>query len=41
MKRQTVTRRPPLIPAFGRKGGERVEEERVVEERRDSDVEGT
>jgi hypothetical protein len=41
VKRETVTRRPPLIPAFGRKGGERVKEERVVEERRESDVEGT
>jgi hypothetical protein len=41
VKRETVTRRPPLIPAFGRKGGERVKEEQVVEERRESDVEGT
>ena len=41
VKREAVIRRPPLIPAFGRKGGERVREERVVEERRDSDVEGT
>ena len=41
VKREAVIRRPPLIPAFGRKGGERVREERVVEERRDSDIEGT
>ena len=27
-KRETVVRRPPLIPASGRKGGERVEERR-------------
>ena len=40
-KREAVIRRPPLIPAFGRKGGERVRVERVVEERRESDVEGT
>jgi MFS family permease len=46
MKRQTVrdTRRRPFFPAFGRKGGERVEERhevREVEERRDPDVERT
>ena len=41
VKRDAVIRRPPLIPAFGRKGGERVQEERVVEERRESDVERT
>lgn len=41
MKREAVIRRPPVVPAFGRKGGERLEEERVVEERRESDVEGT
>jgi hypothetical protein len=41
VKREAVIRRPPLVPGFGRKGGERVEEERVVEERRKSDVEGT
>jgi hypothetical protein len=36
-KREVVTRRRPLLPVFGRKGGERVEERRV-EERRESDV---
>jgi hypothetical protein len=41
VKREAVIRRPPLIPAFGRKGGERLQEERVVEEDRESDVEGT
>lgn len=41
LRRETVTRRPPLLPAFGRKGGERLKEEHVVEERRESDVEGT
>lgn len=41
VKREAVIRRPPLIPALGRKGGERLQEERVVEERRESDVEGT
>jgi hypothetical protein len=40
-KREAVIRRPPLLSAFGRKGGERVAEERVVDERRESDVEGT
>jgi len=35
-KRETVIRRPPLVPASGRKGGERVEERREVEERRDT-----
>src|SRR5712691_3485474 len=40
-KREAVIRRPPLLPAFGRKGGERVQEERVVDERRESNVEGT
>ena len=39
VKRDAVIRRPPLIPSFGRKGGERVPQERVVEERRESDVE--
>ena len=39
-KGEAVIRRPPLIPAFGRKGGERVREERVLDERRESDVEG-
>jgi hypothetical protein len=41
VKREAVIRRPPLVPALGRKGGELVKEERVVEERRESDVEGT
>jgi hypothetical protein len=41
LKREAVIRRPPLIPALGRKGGERLAEERVVEERRESDSEAT
>ena len=41
VQRQAVIRRPPLIPSLGRKGGERVEEKRVVEGRRESDVETT
>ena len=41
VKREAVIRRPPLVPGFGRKGGERVQEERVVEEHRESDVEAT
>jgi hypothetical protein len=41
VKREAVIRRPPLIPAFGRKGGERLQEEHVVEEHRESDVERT
>ena len=41
VKREAVIRRPPLIPAFGRKGGERVKEERVVEEHRESDIDAT
>ena len=41
VKREAVIRRPPLISAFGRKGGERVKEERVVDEPRESDVEPT
>ena len=41
VKREAVIRRPPLVSGFGRKGGERVEEERVIEERRESRVEGT
>jgi hypothetical protein len=40
-KREVVTRRGPLLPAFGRKGGERVEEPRAVEEHRESDVDAT
>lgn len=44
-KREAVIRRPPVVPAFGRKGGDRVQEERatgrVVEERRESDSEAT
>jgi uncharacterized membrane protein len=38
-EREAVIRRPPLIPSLGRKGGERSEEERVVEKRRETDVE--
>src|SRR5437762_5156265 len=41
VKREAVIRRPPLVPGFGRKGGERVQEERVVEERRESDIDAT
>ena len=41
VKREAVIRRPPLIPGFGRKGGERLQEERVVEERRESDIDAT
>jgi hypothetical protein len=41
VKREAVIRRPPLIPAFGRKGGERLQEEHVVEEHRESDAERT
>ena len=40
-KREAVIRRPPVVPSFGRKGGDRVEEKRVVEEHRESDVEAT
>jgi hypothetical protein len=40
-KREAVIRRPPIVPAFGRKGGDRVREERVVEERRESDIDAT
>ena len=40
-KREAVIRRPPLAPAFGRKGGERLAEEQVVEERRESDIDAT
>jgi hypothetical protein len=40
-KREAVIRRPPLLSAFGRKGGERVQEERAVEQPRESDLEGT
>src|SRR5437762_9195013 len=36
VKRETVIRRPPLIPSLGRKGGERAEERREVEEHRDT-----
>ena len=41
VKREAVIRRPPLVPGFGKKGGERVREERVVEERRESDIDAT
>jgi hypothetical protein len=40
-KREAVIRRPPLVPAFGRKGGERVQEDRLVEEHRESDSDAT
>ena len=40
-QRETVIRRPPLIPSLGRKGGERVEEEHIVEKPRESDIEST
>jgi hypothetical protein len=39
VKREAVIRRPSVVPAFGRKGGEPVEERREVEEVRESDVE--
>ena len=41
VKREAVIRRPPVVPSFGRKGGDRVREEQVVEERRESDIEAT
>lgn len=41
VQREAVIRRPPLIPSLGRKGGERVEKERVLEKRREPDVEST
>ena len=41
VKREAVVTRPPLVPGFGRKGGERLPEDRVVEERREPDVQGT
>jgi hypothetical protein len=37
VKRETVRQRRPFLPAFGRKGGERVEERREVEEVREPD----
>jgi hypothetical protein len=37
VKRQTVTERRKFLPAFGRKGGDRVEERREVEEVRKTD----
>jgi len=36
VEREAVIRRPPLFPGFGRKGGERVEDEHAVDEHRDS-----
>jgi hypothetical protein len=36
-KREVVTRRRPILPVLGRKGGDRVEERRV-EERHEADV---
>jgi hypothetical protein len=41
VQREAVIRRPPLIPSLGRKGGERVEKERVLEKRREPDVGST
>jgi hypothetical protein len=41
VRRQTVTERRSFLPSFGRKGGDRVKEEPVVEERHESDVERT
>lgn len=41
VRRETVTERRGFLPSFGRKGGDRVKEEHVVEERRDPDVERT
>jgi hypothetical protein len=38
--KQQVGRPRPFLPAFGRKGGERVEDYREVEERHKSEVEG-
>jgi hypothetical protein len=40
-KGEVVRERRPLLPAFGRKGGERVEERRDVEEPREPHVEGS
>ena len=40
-QREAVIRRPPLIPSLGMKGGERFEEGRVAEKRREPDVEST
>jgi hypothetical protein len=41
VRREAVIRRPPVVPSLGRKGGDRVQEEHVVEERRESDIEAT
>jgi hypothetical protein len=41
VKRGALIRRPPLVSGFGRKGGDRIQEERVVEERRESDLDAT
>jgi hypothetical protein len=41
VRRQATPERRSFLPSFGRKGGDRVKEERVVEERRESDVEHT
>jgi hypothetical protein len=40
-RQQAVTERRQFLPSFGRKGGDKVKEEPVVEERRESDVERT
>ena len=39
VRRETATERRSFLPAFGKKGGDRVKEQRVVEEQRESDVE--
>lgn len=39
VRRETVTERRGFLPSFGRKGGDRVKEEHVVEERREPDRE--
>jgi hypothetical protein len=41
VQREAVIRRSSLIPSLGRKGGERVQEDRVVEERREPDAQRT
>jgi hypothetical protein len=40
-KREMVRERRPFLPAFGRKGGERVEERHKVDERREPHPEGS
>jgi len=41
VKREAVITRPPLLSGFGRKGGERLREERIVDERPKSDIDAT